>query len=235
MTLNLLQQKNGYRYNSDSLILYDFISSFSLKGSLLEIGSGCGIVGLLLKRDFVHIDLTQIELQADQALINEQNAQANALDTSVLVGNFLEYVNEQKFDFIVSNPPFYTQGAKMSESSSLAMCRHQSYLPLDAMLTKISQIIKPRGSFIFCYDAKQIDVVLTSLITHKFKLETLRFVHAKQNSEAHLMLLHVKKSSRSLVRVLPPLFLHDIYDKQSEEITNIYKKSNTMSQEWSNY
>ena len=60
----LAQLKSGYRYNSDTLVLYDFISS-SLKnfsGRILDVGAGCGILGLLLKRDFKNSSLSLLDI-----------------------------------------------------------------------------------------------------------------------------------------------------------------------------
>ena len=60
----LAQLKSGYRYNSDTLVLYDFISS-SLKnfsGRILDVGAGCGILGLLLKRDFKNSSLSFLDI-----------------------------------------------------------------------------------------------------------------------------------------------------------------------------
>ncbi len=61
--MTFYQYKDGYRYNSDTVFLYNFISQEKLKGKLLDVGSGCGILGLLLKRDFSDIELYQIDIQ----------------------------------------------------------------------------------------------------------------------------------------------------------------------------
>lgn len=232
--LNLYQHDVGYRYNSDSLLLHNFASQFKPKGRLLDVGSGCGIVGLLLKRDFPQIDLTQIEIQEDHFLMNQKSALENALDVTLIHGDFLSYDFDQKFDFVVSNPPFYQDGAKKSENASLIISRYAASLPIDKLLKRVTKAINPRGSFIFCYDAKQVDRVLYAILENKFKLEHLCFVHAKEGKEAHLMLLHVKKSSKSLTKVLAPIVLYNAQNELCAFMQNIYEKSQTKSYSWKN-
>ncbi len=232
--LNLYQHEDGYRYNSDSLLLYNFISNFKLHGKLLDVGSGCGIVGLLLKRDFKDISLSQIELQKSHFEMNEKSALENKIEVELINDDFLTHAFKEKFDFIVSNPPFYDMGSKKSENLSLTISRYADNLPLAQFFKKVSQIIKPRGSFLFCYDAKQIDAVLFELKNYKLKLEHIQFVHTKVSKDANLMLIHAKKSSKSLTKVMSPLIVHNTDGTLSEYVNSIYEKSQTKSKVWKN-
>ena len=60
----LYQPESGYCYNSDSIFLYDFINSFKPKGKILDVGAGCGIIGLLVARDNKKVALDAVEKQA---------------------------------------------------------------------------------------------------------------------------------------------------------------------------
>ena len=96
-------------------------------------------------------------------------------------------------------------------------------MPFDELCRAVSTNLKPRGSFIFCYDAKQIDILLSELLKNKFKVNHIRFVHTKQNKEASLVLIHAKKSSKSLCKILPPVYM------DSSEVAKIYKNTKTQS------
>lgn len=222
-TLYLFQYENGYKYNSDSLVLYDFISSLNPKGRVLDVGSGSGIVGLLIKRDFPKTILTQVDIQPLHVELTKKSAKQNELNSEVLHVDIRKCKFEEKFDFIVTNPPFYDKGSQKSENESLQISRYSDALPFEELCKVISSNLKPRGSFIFCYDAKQIDVLLNELLKNKFKVNHLRFVHTKENKEASLVLIHAKKSSKSLCKVLPPVYM------DSKEVQNIYKNTKTKS------
>ena len=222
-TLYLFQYDKGYKYNSDSLVLYDFIAKLNPKGRVLDVGSGSGIVGLLLKKYFSKIVLTQIDIQPLHVELTSKSAKKNELDSEVLHVDIREAKFEEKFDFIVTNPPFYHKGSQKSENETLKISRYADKLPFKELCKAVSSNIKPRGSFVFCYDAKQIDILLSTLLYNRFKVNEIRFVHTKEHKNASLVLIHAKKSSKSLCKILPPLYM------DSSEMAEIYKNTKTQS------
>lgn len=230
--MNLFQPKQGYRYNSDTLLLYDFISSFKPNGVVLDVGCGCGILGLLLKRDFPKISICLMDIQELNCQISTKNALLNNIETtSIFCGDFLEFRFEKKFDYIISNPPFYHDGGTQSEDEHLRLSRSSSVLPLDAFARKVTKILSNRGYFAFCYDAKQCDIVISSLLKHGLNVEDICFIYPKADKEASLVLIRARKNSKSLCKIHPPVFIYD--DKQfSGRVQAIFERSQTKSLEW---
>ncbi len=70
--MRLKQPENGFRYNTDSILLYQFAASTPLRGRALDVGCGCGVVGLLLARDF-GLSLTGVDLQEEMKPLTSQN------------------------------------------------------------------------------------------------------------------------------------------------------------------
>ncbi len=228
MVLN--QYTDGYRYNSDTIFLYDFISKYKIKGNLLDIGSGCGILGLLIKRDFPDISLSQIDIQDKNVKLTKKNALVNDIDSKVLLGDFATHCFEEKYDFIISNPPFYHSGTLKSEDKSLFLSRHSDALKIDDLVKKAYSILKPKGSLILCYDAKQIDTILTKLSISKFKANELKFIHVNLEKPATLVMIYAKRESKSLCKILPPLVLYD-KGEYTQFVKNIFKKADTNSED----
>ncbi len=223
----LYQETNGFLFNSDAHFLYDFVARFHPKGKLLDVGCGCGIIGLLLKRDFP-VTLTGIDLQSHNVLLSRQNAVTNRLDATFIEGNFLHFKSEEKFDIILSNPPYYHTGATKSANSSVALSKSNTALPLEAFIAQVNRIIAPRGSLFFCYDAKQISAITTLLERYKFPINDLRFVHGTIDKPAHLVMVHAQKSSKALTKILPPL-IHFEAGEMSQECKKIYQTTRTYS------
>jgi tRNA1(Val) A37 N6-methylase TrmN6 len=227
-TLLLYQPASGYRYNSDSIFLYDFIRSFGLKGKVLDVGCGVGVLSALMARDF-DIELSVIDKQNIALKYAKKNFEINSIEAKIYEGDFIEMSFGEKFDFIISNPPFYTSSVIQSQNSSLNISRYSHHLPLNSLIEKVRKILKPRGYFIFCYDAKQSDRVIFELKRGKLQPEMIRFIHPKVTKVAKLIILSARANSKSLCKIDAPLILFDEKNGYYREIKEIFKKTDIYS------
>ncbi|RXK01236.1 methyltransferase [Arcobacter sp. CECT 8986] len=229
----LYQPKDGYCYNSDTHFLYDFVlrnlACFkNVKGELLDIGSGSGILGLLICRDLASLNLNQSEIQEKFQLLSQINSKCNKINSTMYKGSFLQMQFDKTFDICVSNPPFYHSDVIKSENENLKIARYNDSMPLEDFICKTNKILKPKGKFFFCYDVKQINEILLLLNKYKFNIESLQFVHPNSSKDATLVLVYARKSSKSLTKVLPALFVFND-NEFTNEVTKIYEKSSTHS------
>ncbi|MBQ3166753.1 methyltransferase [Campylobacter sp.] len=224
--LELYQLQNGYRYNSDTLFLYDFIGS-KPKGQILDVGCGCGILGLLVARDN-EIKLTGIDIDPLNVQISRHNASVNGIAGEFIAEDFSKFKSDIKFDFIISNPPFYHTNVTKSQNKHIANSRYSDSLSLEEFLASCNRNIKPKGVLYFCYDAKQIGDIIPLLSKFKLNLTKLKFIYSKDNQNAKLVLIEAKKSSRSMCEVVLPLVVFD-KDELSVDAREIFNKANTIS------
>jgi len=224
----LYQPTKGYAYNSDSIFLYDFICSFKPKGELLDVGCGVGIISLLLTRDF-NIKTSIIDKQKSMLSYARHNFSINNLDTQSYLGDFLEFEVEDRFDFIISNPPFYDENVIQSDNAHLNIARYAQHLPIDGFIKKVKNLLKPRGRFIFCYDAKQLDRLLYTLIKYKINPEMLRFVHSKVDRDSKLVMISARVNSKAMMQIMPPLIVFDENSNYRDEAKIAFKKAGTNS------
>ena len=201
----------------------------NINGELLDIGSGSGILGLLLSKEFEKVSLNQCEIQKMFQFFSMKNAQNNKIVTKMYMGSFDLIDFDKKFDICVSNPPFYHCEVIKSENESLKIARYNDSLPLERFIKKSSEILKNEGKFFFCYDCKQINEILLLLNKYKFNLEALQFVHPKLSKDSTLVLVYARKNSKSLTKIFNPLIVFDEENKFTNEVESIYKKSSTYS------
>ena len=196
--LKFFQFKNAYRYNSDSLLLSAFILEDRLsKTTLLDVGSGCGIIGILLKNSYADLKLSLLEIQEENITLIRENLRQNALEAEIFHNDFKEFKSKIKFDYIVCNPPF--------KSVSKNAC----FLPLEDLVRGVNSLLTPRGSFYFCYEALALSEICVLLEKYKLKMTKIRFVHSKNGAKARLVLVRVCKSSKSPCEVSSPLFVYE--------------------------
>jgi len=224
----LYQPTSGYCYNSDSIFLYDFISLFKPKGSLLDVGCGVGIISLLLSRDFT-LKTTIIDKQEKMINYARHNYVLNNIEVQSHLGDFIEFNTEEKFDYIISNPPFYDSRVTQSENTHLNIARYAHHLPIEDFISKVKRLLKPRGYFIFCYDAKQIDLLVYHLTSCGINVEKIQFVHSKIDRDSKLVMIAARMGSKSMTQILPPYVVFDddsVYRKNAQEA---FDRANTNS------
>lgn len=224
----LYQPSSGYAYNSDSIFLYDFITMFKPKGSLLDVGCGVGIISLLLTRDF-HTQTTIVDKQEIMMKYATHNYALNNLNVKTILDDFSNFSENEKFDYVVSNPPFYDQNVTQSQNEHLNIARYAQHLPIETFIAKVKKVLKPRGRFIFCYDAKQVDKLLYTLIKYKINPEQIRFVHSKIDRDSKLVMIAARMNSKSMMKVLAPLIVFDEQSNYNVEAKKAFEKAGTNS------
>ncbi len=228
--MKIFQLKDGYRYNSDSLFLWDFARkncSFKASQSLLDVGCGCGILGLLLARDF-NCALSCIDIQPQNCELAQINARANDIKASIICADFFKdwesgnsripsdfdensripsqgFQRNQSFERIICNPPFYDFGGE-NKNAHKNTSRNASSFDISAFASKCSKLLAPKGELVLCYDARLIDRLLQALLEAGLKPIKLAFLHSKPSKPANVVLVVAKKGAKSPLCVFGSLF-----------------------------
>ena len=232
--LRIYQLQDGYCYNSDTLFLFDFAKNFLRNHiKLLDIGSGSGILGLLCAR-FFQIDLSLVEKDLHASFLARKNAKTNGISAQIYhqdIFNFLPQNPTYRFDFILSNPPFYRSEILNSKNPKISMARNEIFMPFEKLCNHIKKLLSPKGSFIFCYDAKEMHRVFSSLLNQNLIPQTLRLVYPRINLGPTLILVQTKINAKGSLKILPPLFTHTGSNQKdhSQEAQKIYDFCQTYS------
>ncbi|MDU7693408.1 MAG: methyltransferase [Helicobacter sp.] len=228
--LKIYQDKNGYSYNTDSLLLYGFIykilKTCNSPKDLLDVGANTGILGLLALRDF-DIFLESIELEKDAFFLLSQNAKKYP-KIKLINADFLTHKFNKKYDVIISNPPFYGVNKTPPKSHKMALARSEKYMPIDAFLKRARDLMYMDSNLIFCFEGARFDEVKLALKNAGFFIKTLQFVHSKPENMPNLALIHAVLF-QSEITLLPPLYVQNTDGLISKEAKEIYTHCNTYS------
>lgn len=225
-SLESYQLENGYCYNSDSMFLYAFARNFLRDNiSLLDIGAGSGILGLLCARDF-KIKLSLNDINPSCIKLCQKNALANDIKCEFIEGNILDSKVED-FDIIISNPPFYRKDSISSSNPHLFLAKKSENLPFNNLAIFAKNALKTKGKFIFCYDARELKSVISTLEHIGFNILALQFIYPKPQKSAKLAIFCCD-FSKSELRILPPIF-NFIDSTHSKETLEVFKCCNTLS------
>jgi tRNA1Val (adenine37-N6)-methyltransferase len=229
MSLTLSQSSNGYRYSIDAFLLADFCC-INKNSKILDLGSGCGIVSILLSKAFPDSSIIGIEIQQELIAFANQNILNNNLTKKIsfIHGDIREitsFFNKEKFEFVVTNPPYFRVGSgRINPHLGKASSRHEIIGRLKDFITAAVKVLKPKGSFYIIYTAKRATELIYQCLKFGLEPKILRNVHSKKDSEANLVLLKAIKMGRPGLKIPPPIYIFKKNGRYTTEAEGILKK-----------
>lgn len=224
-----LQHKDGYRFSIDSILLADFASHWK-SATVLDLGCGCGIIGLLLLyRNSPNIKhIYGIECQERLVSLARRNAKENKFEEkfTIIHGDFVDiknYYKPETFSHVICNPPFYEIGrGRRSVHNEAYLARHQTASTTEDLAKSIAFVLKNKGSLAMVYPADLSARLISLLKERKIEPKRLQPVYSyPEASSASLVLLECNKNGGIGMKVLPPLY---IYTKQNGNYTSEIKR-----------
>ncbi|HPQ90067.1 MAG TPA: methyltransferase [Candidatus Mcinerneyibacteriales bacterium] len=145
--LKLLQPRKGFRISHDSLLLY--ISLPPGSSSVLDIGSGCGVISLLYAGDNPSSCVTGIDILEKNRNLAYENAARNGLSrVRFLEGDVRDYREKEPFELIFSNPPYRKAGSgRLSPSKDKNIALYDTHLDFQSLLLAAKRLLSPQGLF----------------------------------------------------------------------------------------
>jgi tRNA1(Val) A37 N6-methylase TrmN6 len=222
----ITQQKKGFRFTLDSLLLADFCS-IKPRDRVLEPGAGTGIISLLLAKKFPRARFLadEIEPRAYELLlrnINDNGLASNIVPAHTDLRDLTSSFSPHAFNVIVANPPYTRTGAgRKSPFPDRHIARQSQTAPITAWLG-LNALLKNKGSYFLVFPANRTAELLSLLRMHDLEPKRLRFVHPFLHKPASLVLVEAMRSARIGLDVLPPLVVHENDGAYSEEVREIY-------------
>jgi tRNA1(Val) A37 N6-methylase TrmN6 len=226
--LLLRQPIRGYRSSVDSILLAYFAYTGRGAERCIDLGAGCGTVGLsLLLSGHVGV-VTAIECQPELADTSLQNAILNGLEDKFemiradIRGQEMFIHLAHNANLVVINPPFWPLTHRLPTSEQRRIACHEINGTLDDWVEAASLLLSRRkGRVCIVYPSKRLDELLYALQKKKLSPSRLRFVHPCLRKPAELVLIEARSVSKGNLTILPPLFLRDEDGCDSKELSKI--------------
>lgn len=228
--LQVAQPADGYRFSLDALLLADFVST-AADARIMDLGTGCGIMPLILCRRFPAATAVGIDSNDAMAELARENAAGNGLEERIVIisADILDIrslFSVSSFDCVVANPPFRTPvSGRVSPKAGRDTARHESTAGMDEFLAAAKYLVKPGGRIFMVYHTDRLAEFIHSARERKLSLLRLRMVHGSLGVPARMFLAELAKGSRGVSRVLPPLIVHDENGEYTREVCAILEQS----------
>jgi tRNA1Val (adenine37-N6)-methyltransferase len=206
--LRLIQSRTGYRFSVDAVLLSQFVT-VKPGDTVVDLGTGCGIIGLILLLTRRVDSVFGLEIQPYLADLAARNAALNGFQNrmQVIVGDIRHPpFAPGKMDLVVCNPP-YRKGlsGRINPDSEKAIARHEIKTSLGDVLSTASEILKPKGRLAMIYPAVRMVDALAEMRSIGLEPKRIRVIYPRMDSEARLVLIEASLRGRAGLTVLPPL------------------------------
>ena len=221
--LTIAQPRQGYRFSLDPLLLADFSSSRSAVETIFDLGTGSGVMAMILCRVFPAATACGIESNPAMASLATDNISRNGMAERVRiitgdVINHKNYAPVSSFDLVVSNPPFRSAtSGRVSPKSGRDSARHESTAGVTDFLAAAKYLVKPSGRICFVYHPSRLPEFIQGAFLHNLALLRLRIVHSTVNAPASIFLAELAKSRKGATNTLPPLIVYNCNGEYTAE------------------
>jgi tRNA1Val (adenine37-N6)-methyltransferase len=226
--IRVIQKKTGYRFSLDAVLLAHFAARIPA-ASIIDLGTGSGIVPLILARKQANTTIVGVELQPGLADMARRTIALNGLaDRVSIVQDDLREISRgftpSSFDLVVSNPPYYpVVNGRINPDEEKAIARHEIMATVQDIIKVSSYLTSSAGTVLIIFPAKRLMDLLTAFMTSGLKPRALRIIYSQMNGEAKLVMAEGCKTGNPELEIAEPFIIYGADGEYSEEMKRIYQ------------
>ncbi len=195
---NVKQELSAMKVGTDAMLLGSLVQGNAPK-TILDVGTGTGVISLMLAQRFPEAQMQAVEIDkpsADEAMQNFQNSPW-ADRMHLIEGDFLTTNFNQSFELIISNPPYY-QSRLENDDPRKSQARHESALPMNDMLEKVSESLSEEGSFWIIVPSEIADLWIESASKYNLCCSTIVSITGKEGGEVKRNVLEFRNAQAKI-------------------------------------
>lgn len=223
----IIQNKEKFCFGMDAVLLSDF-ARVKKGENVLDIGTGTGIIPILMESRFPFGTYTGLDIQEESIEMAVRSVALNGLSHKInmVTGDIKEAVSifgAASFQVITTNPPYMTGNhGLVNENQQKAIARHEICCTLEDILSNSARLLQEHGRFYMVHRPFRLAEILSACVKYKLEPKRIRFVHSYVNKEPAMVLIEALKGGNSRVKVEPPLIIYKDVNVYTDEIYDIY-------------
>lgn len=228
--LKITQRNDFQNFTLDSVLLADFTRINRRIKKILDIGTGFGIIPLLLSEKSKS-DIKGIEIYGEMAEIAKRNVKDNNLSDRIEIinediKNYNKIFMKDEFDLIVTNPPYFEFDGNIKQISSLshlANARHNINITMEEIICISSYLLKNSGYFSLVFRSERLVEILLLLRKYNLEPKRLKSCYTKKEGDAKICLVEAIKDAEKGFRMEYPVYIYEKNGKKTEYIKKLYE------------
>lgn len=225
--LRIIQDPDGNRFSTDAVLLSSFCRA-KRKDRAVDLGTGTGILPLLIWAKWKPESITGLEIDQRTADMATRSVRLNGLEGSIEIvrGDIKKLPPQMRkawYTLVVSNPPYVkAEGGMKSLSDARALARHEIGCTFDDVARAAFELLAPAGRFALVHRPDRLVDVLSGLRANGLEPKLMRTVHTKGGDPPVLVLISAVKGAEAGLKVGPPLVIYAADGMYTEETHEIY-------------
>ena len=226
--IRVKQNRAGYRFSIDAILL----ACQAAPGPgdrVVDMGTGCGIIALIMAFRHPGITVYAVEVQEELAQLAISNVKGNHLQERITVlGADLKMMTPDMtagpVDLVVCNPPYRRSGSgRINPDNQRAVARHELKANLQDVMGSARRILKSAGRFVTIYTAERTADIVCQMRTDRIEPKCIRTIHSVPRSEAKLVLIEGIKGGNPGLKIEPPLIIFNENGEYTDEVQQMFE------------
>lgn len=223
----IIQDPGRFCFGMDAVLLSGFAKA-KQGDRVLDLGTGTGIIPILMEAKTSAKNLVGLEIQPDSADMARRSVRLNGLEKKIeiITGDIKEaesLFGAASFDVVTSNPPYMTEHHGITNPEApKAIARHELLCSLEDVISQSSRILKPGGNFFMVHRPFRLVDIFVLLREYKLEPKRMKLVYPFADKEPNMVLIEANRGGRARMRVEKPLIVYKEPGVYTEEIYDIY-------------
>ena len=226
--LKIIQNKKWFCFGMDAVLLTNYCD-IKNNSKIVDLGTGTGIIPILLSGKRNYSKAYGIEIQSEVAEMAKRSVTLNSLQEKIEILNIdlkntLDYLEANSFDAVISNPPYKLNNSGIiNAEDKKAISRHEIMCTLEDVISTASQLLKQYGRFYMVHRPDRLADIICLLRKYKLEPKQIRFVHPRAAAKPNMILIRASKNGNPELKFDAPLYIYDDEGNYTEDVYKIYE------------
>lgn len=228
--LKIIQNKDGFCFGIDAVLLSDFAKNMKSKSKVMDLGTGTGIISILLcgKTDLkkiigVEVQKEVYDMACRSVKLNNLESRFEIINENIL--NLNKIFDNNSFDVIVTNPPYKKQNTGViNDEEKKLISRHEILASLEDFIRVSSKLLKDKGDFYMVHRPERMVDIFYLMRKYRIEPKEVRLVFSNEKSSPKMLLIKGVKNGGEYLKFRQNLYIYKDNGEYTDEILEIYNK-----------